>query len=167
MRPADATNMNWLTQPNEQITVSETHSPTMPGVNFTLDGVRVQTPTRTFQMGTSGTRLFNVNANFFGYCRGAVQQHRFRQRRRNRPKGDAAANEFRFRSAQLQLHGRKRVVQLGLADILRSFTKWLILGFSLPKRVGEIARSVHSMPRRSRASMLHVLKSKPIRGRRS
>jgi len=58
--------MNWKTQPNEQITVSETHTPTMRGVNFTLDQAAVPTPTKTFQMGTSGKRIFSVLAHFSG-----------------------------------------------------------------------------------------------------
>lgn len=66
MRAADATNLNWKTQPNEQITVSETHTATMPGVNFTLDQANVPTPNKTFQMGSSGKRIFSVLAHFSG-----------------------------------------------------------------------------------------------------
>jgi hypothetical protein len=66
MRAADATNLNWKTQPNEEITVSETHDTTMPGVNFTLDEANIPTPNKTFQMGSSGQRFFTVTAHFSG-----------------------------------------------------------------------------------------------------
>ena len=66
MKAADATNLNWKTQPNEQITVSETHATTMPGVNFTLDEANVTPPNKTFQMGSSGQRIFTVTAHFSG-----------------------------------------------------------------------------------------------------
>jgi hypothetical protein len=66
MQAADLTNLNWITQPNEQITVSETHSPTMIGINFALDLHTEQPPTHTFTMGADGRRVFTVNANFSG-----------------------------------------------------------------------------------------------------
>src|SRR3989442_5487616 len=66
MQPTDPTNLNWMTVPNEMVTVSETHSATMPGVNFTLDEKPVSTPSHTFQMETSGARVFGVLAHFSG-----------------------------------------------------------------------------------------------------
>jgi hypothetical protein len=66
MQPTDATNLHWKTRPNEQITISETHSETMPGVNFTLDLVNEAPPKLTFQMGVSGKRTFTVTAHFSG-----------------------------------------------------------------------------------------------------
>jgi hypothetical protein len=66
MSPADPTNMNWITQPNEDVTIAETHTQTMPGVNFTLDSASLPTPAASFRMGAAGTRTFTVTAHFSG-----------------------------------------------------------------------------------------------------